>query len=99
MKLDHTLFNEMSASGDALVFKFSFAIQAMMLSLQERLSMSIAEAHQAQQVTTTLERRLHVLEVEKTLAANAEQRLTANISQVTLPFIRPADDECCNQQC
>ena len=54
----------------------------MMLSLQDRLSTSMAEAHQAQQSVTALERKLHALEVEKTLASNAEQRLAASISQV-----------------
>lgn len=55
-----------------------------MAALQERLSTSMANAHHAQQAVTSLEQKLHALEVEKSLAAAAEQRLTNSISQVQL---------------
>ena len=55
-----------------------------MMNLQDRLSASNAEAHQAREKTSALEQKLHALEVEKTLAANAEQRLTVSISEVIL---------------
>ena len=57
-------------------------MQAIMMSLQDRLSASTAEAQQAQQRLSSLEQKIHALEVEKTLAASSEQRLTTSISQV-----------------
>ena len=56
-----------------------------MMSLQDRLSASTADAHQARQSTGALEQKVHALEVEKTLAANVEQRLNTAISKVTSP--------------
>ena len=62
-------------------------LQAIMMSLQDRLSSSVAEAQQAQQRLASLEQKIHGLEVEKTLAASSEQRLTTSISQVKTCFI------------
>ena len=48
--------------------------------------MSIAEAQQAQQALAISEQKIHTLEVEKTLAASSEQRLSVSISQVNTGF-------------
>ena len=53
-----------------------------MMRLQDRLSTSVAEAQQAQQELLASKQKIHALEIEKTLAASSEQRLTTSISQV-----------------
>ena len=55
-----------------------------MIDLQQRLSSSLADLQAAHHQVSVLENKAHSLEVEKTLAANAEQRLTAEVSQVPL---------------
>ena len=53
-----------------------------MISVQERLSVSVAEAQQAQQSLSASEQKIHKLEVEKTLLTSSQKRLSASISQV-----------------
>jgi hypothetical protein len=60
-------------------------MQGMMISLQERLSTSMAEMQGAQQSVATLEQKVHQLEMQRSLAAQAEQRLTSELSQVGSP--------------
>ena len=62
---------------------FSCAMaQEVMIDLQQRLSSSLAELQAAHHRVGMLENKAHGLEIEKKLAANAEQRLSAEVSQV-----------------
>ena len=78
------LSSSTSKQNDAREQSESSFQQAIMMSLQDRLSTSTAEAQQAQQRLAALEQKIHGLEVEKTLAASSEQRLSTSISQVFL---------------
>lgn len=53
-----------------------------MITLQERLSSSMAEMQGAQQAMAGLEQKVHQLEMQKTLATQAELRLNNELSQV-----------------
>lgn len=55
----------------------------MILALQERLSGALAECQAEQQKASTLENKVHRLEMDSRLSTSAEQRLTAEVSQVT----------------
>jgi len=57
-------------------------MQGMMITLQERLSSSMAEMQGAQQAMAGLEQKVHQLEMQKTLATQAELRLNNELSQV-----------------
>ena len=65
-----------------------------MIDLQQRLSSSLADLQAAHHQVSVLENKAHSLEIEKTLLANAEQRLTAEVSQVPSRVQKPSKCWC-----